>query len=90
MTPAERIANKKVRRTPKSESRRPTVWRCTVREYRERLGLTYREIGEALHLSAGFLVDVERGADVRLTNAIGLAKFFGVTIQDLWPERIET
>jgi DNA-binding XRE family transcriptional regulator len=86
MTPAEKLARTKPK--PKSTDRRMAKWRCTVADYRTRLRLTHRDVCSAIGVSTGFLVGIERGEDVRLTNAVALAAFFGATIQDLWPERL--
>jgi len=89
MTPAEKIASKKPKST-KGDPRGARKWKCLVREYREKLSLTHRDVCTAIGMSTGFLVGVERGFDVRLTTAALLADFFGTTIQTLWPERIKS
>lgn len=83
MTPAETLAASKPYKT-----RRPPVWRCTIIERRKALGLTIREIGEAVGMTNAAISVIERGQDPLLTTAKKLADFFGVSISELWPEML--
>lgn len=84
MTPAERFAAKKVRK-PASTGRK-TVWVCRVRELRESLGLTLRDVERATGVSNATVCHIEQGFDPQLSTARKLAEFFGTTVEHLWPK----
>ena len=84
MSPAERIASAKPKRKPGRERRMDHV--CRVRERRKALRLTLDEVCEALGISKAALSYLERGATPTLERARKLAEFFGVTVDELWPE----
>ena len=89
MTPAERLAKSKPWRRPprnKAEPRTP-AWVCRVRERREALRLSLRDVAGAVRLSVTALHQIEHGGDPQLTTARRLADFFGATVEDLWPRR---
>jgi DNA-binding XRE family transcriptional regulator len=86
MVPAAKVAKEKKKKLP-AGMRQAIKWKCTVAEHRAKHGLSQRDVSTALGLSNTFLVGIERGMDIRLTNAVALAEFFGVSIHDLWPER---
>lgn len=89
MTPAEQLAKSKQRkRSPRNTvaPRRP-IWVCRLREMREALNLSLRDVADAVGMSNPGLWAVEHGGETSLTTATKLAEFFGCTIQDLWPER---
>lgn len=81
MSPAEELAASK----PLKKSK-PAVWRCTIVERRKKLGLTIRDIGKAVGITDAAVSVIERGQDPMLTTARKLAAFFGVTVEELWPE----
>lgn len=86
-SPAERLAATKRRQRPKRKHHAPqreTHWTCGVRELRESLGLSQRDVCSACGLSNATLVWVEGGYDVRLTTARRIAAFFGTTTDKLW------
>lgn len=94
MTPAERLAKAKPYRTRKGEGNDPSppryaVWKCTLRERRESLRLSLRDVAAAVGLSVTGYWQIEKGGDVMLTTARRIAAFFGMPIEQLWPNLIE-
>lgn len=92
MTPAEQLAKKK-KRNPRARAergRRPVVWHTRLREMRTELGLTQRDVGDAVGLSASALLDLEYGADPLLTTALKLAKFFDRRVDQIWNNETES
>lgn len=83
MTPAEQLSRSKPRRTRKPTNH-PCVWQCTVRDERERLRLSIRDVSEAVGLCTTAVWQIERGSDPQLTTAWKLAEFFGKPIAELW------
>ena len=83
-TPAEQLAGTKPRR--KLGAVRHDVVKCLIRDKRQPLGLTIAEIANAVGMSGAGLHAVEHGRDCQITTAKKLAKFFGCTIEELWPE----
>lgn len=83
MTPAETLSQSKPRPTRKPTTH-PVVWQCSVREERERLRLSCREVADAVGMSYVGYWQVERGSDPKLTTAWKLAEFFGKPIDELW------
>lgn len=84
MSPAEKLAKRK----PKSDWKRGAqVWWCGLREIRERLGLSLREVSKATGVNLSTLSRVEHGEELTLNNAVALSKFFGVGIEALWRPR---
>ena len=83
MTPAEQLSKSKPRK-----ERKPAVWRrvwqCSVREERERLHLSIREVAATVGISTTVYACVEHGGEVKLTAAWKLAEFFGKPIDELW------
>ena len=56
-----------------------------VRQYRERVGLTQKELGEAVGVSRQAINAVETGKfDPSVWLAYDLARFFGVGIEELF------
>ena len=89
-TPAERLAAKKPwRRAPRNAAKYPRrfAWRCGCREVRESLRISLRDVAKAIGLSVTALWQVEHGGDPMLTTAVKLARFYGKTIEELWPRR---
>lgn len=84
MTPAEELSRKK---PPKPRRPPPRVaWRCAARGRRLALRLTLEDVAAGAGLSVTAVWHAERGADPMLTTARKLAAFYGVTVEDLWPE----
>lgn len=79
MTPAEAVAaTVKPKRRPKHV--------CTIRERRTSLGLTLRHVTEATGINLGHLSGIEHGQGLpSLPYAFALARFFGCTVEELWP-----
>jgi DNA-binding XRE family transcriptional regulator len=80
-SPAELLAAKK-------EPKTSAFWRCRLREYRTRLGLSQTEVARTVGLSRPQLVSVENGQNTMLSTAVKLAEFYGVAVEVLWPERL--
>ena len=83
MTPAEVLAKKKakIKRKQRMDTR-IIVFRCYIKEYRERLGLSHTDVANATGLMD--IKHIESGKNIYLTNAMKIAKFFGVTVEELW------
>jgi DNA-binding XRE family transcriptional regulator len=89
---AERLAANKPPRRRRADGARmaqPIIWTCRLREVREGLRLSMRDVGNAIGLSVTGLHQIEHGTDPQLTTARRLADFFGKSIEWLWPERAE-
>lgn len=91
MTRAEEIASERRPRKLKDRTRsnRKYPWVCTLRLQRQKLGLSMEDIADELHRSRQMVMELENGADPKLSVAQKLADLFGLTIQDLWPGRRE-
>lgn len=86
MTPAEKLAAKKSKtRKPRRDSRTFDTHKCLCRLHREELGLTIRDVAEAIGISNPCICDVERGSETTLTTARKMAKFYGKSVDELWP-----
>lgn len=84
MTPAERIAATKKPHKAKPLPACPVLV-CTIRSVRQSLRLSLRDVAKATNLAIANIHRVERGGDVQLTTARALAKFYGKTLEELWP-----
>jgi DNA-binding XRE family transcriptional regulator len=88
-TPAEELAARKPRKhAPRGVAaarKRIRTWRCTLRDRRESLNLSMRDVANAVGLSVTALHQIEHGTDPQLTTARKLASFFGTSERDLWP-----
>lgn len=91
MTPAEKLASRRPARKRGQRARpRNRTWPgCRLRELRESLGLSYREVSGAVGLSIAGLYEVEMGADTLLSTARRLAAFYGESVEELWGEAKE-
>ena len=89
MTPAEKLAARKPwRRQPRNGvAVRRTVWRCRLREVRESLRISLRDVAKECGFSVSALWQVEMGGDPMLTTARKLAAFFGKSVEELWPKK---
>ncbi len=86
MSDAEALA-KKLRRTKnKRPFGRDLIWRCQMVRMRTELGLSLRDVEAAIGVSNATLSHVERGTDLTLSTAVKIVKFFGCTIEEMWPE----
>lgn len=52
---------------------------------REHQRLTIREMAGIVGMAPSTYFRIENGAECMLSTAIKLAKFFGVTVNDIWP-----
>jgi DNA-binding XRE family transcriptional regulator len=89
MTPAEELASRKQRKRPKrnnGKEPRKVVLSCAVRDRREALNLSLRDVAAGVGLSISGLHAIEYGCDVQMTTALRLCKFFGCQQCDLWTE----
>lgn len=90
MTPAETLASKKQRQRPKRNtpaSSERVLWTCGLSELREQCNLSMRDVAESVGLSVSAYFRIEKGyADVSLSNAMNIAKFFGKTICEIWTQ----
>lgn len=88
-SPAEKMAAKKPwRREPRNKAApRKAVWVCAIRERRESLRLSLRDVARGVGLSVTALHQIEHGSDPRLTTARRIAEFFGAATDDLWPRK---
>ena len=84
MTPAEKLAARKLRKD--SAQPRKVVLICRVRAARQKLRLSLRDVERETGVHNVTLCDAERGCNITLTNALRLAKFFGVSVESLWTE----
>lgn len=89
-TPAERMAAAKVHRPkpPTADRQRKVCWVCRIAEVRERLGLTTEDVASATGISSTSIWAIEKGVNPRLTNARRIATFFGMTVEEMWPEEV--
>ncbi len=84
MTPAEQLAKDKGPRRPPSEPARTKQFSCKIREKRNALNLSLRDVGAATGVSANSLLLIEQGYGPTLKTALHLARFFGVSVEELW------
>lgn len=88
MTPAERLAKQKRRQRPKRNgppAPQPVAWATTLRDRREALGLSMRDVAAACGLGVPSYFRVEHGyADPCLSTALRISRFFGCGVWELW------
>lgn len=91
MTPAERLSKSKRRQRPKRNcppAPQAKVWETKLREVRESLDLSLRDVAFSCELSVAAYFRIEHGfADPCLSTARTIAAFFGREVWDLWPKR---
>lgn len=83
-SPAEKLSGSKGPKIPRG--RFFTAHECRCREVRHELGLTIRDVAAATGISNPCICDVERGSETTLGTARKLAKFYGKSVDWLWPE----
>jgi len=87
-SPAETLSRTKRRQRPKRNPPAASefaVWECRLEVERCNLNLSMRDVADAVGLSLSAYFRVEKGyADVSLSNAIAIARFFGMSIPVLW------
>lgn len=89
MSPAEKFAKSRVKSPTRAEpwAGRKRSWKCLLMPMREKLGLTIRDVAEGTGIDNVTISAVEHGVNLRLTTARDIAAFFGVTVEEMWPER---
>ena len=91
MTPAEKLSQSKRRKRPKRNdppAPQAKVWETTLREVRDSLDLSLRDVADSCRLSVASYFRIEHGfADPCLTTARTISAFFGREVWDLWPKR---
>lgn len=86
-SPAAELAKKKPRQRParnKSVYQRKTVWAPNLRDLREAHGLSMHAVAAAVKLGVSSYWQIEHGSDPMLVNAVRIAEFFGVRVEDIW------
>jgi len=88
MSPAEKMAERKakMRAARPSQSRlvRKRVFACAARGRRRKLGLSIREVADAIGMTVSGLFEVEKGGNCELMTAVKLAQFFKCEITELF------
>lgn len=86
-SPAEQLAAKKARkRAPRNKATpRNETWVCRVRDWREGMDLSLRDVAKAVGVSVTALHQIEHGTDPQLTTARKLSAFFRAPVEKLWP-----
>jgi DNA-binding XRE family transcriptional regulator len=95
MTPAEKMAQDKKNRVGQERQERwrmsrQVIFNCKIREMREGLGLSSRDVGKGAGVGHVNVTRAESGYGVNLHTAMKLAKFFGKKIEDIWSLREES
>lgn len=86
-TAAEKLARTKRRKRPRrNESSREPLVRCRVREVRESLNLSLRDVAAAVGISIAGLHAIEHGNGCQMSSALKLAAFYGKSLDELWSE----
>jgi DNA-binding XRE family transcriptional regulator len=64
-------------------------WKCRLAEMRAESGLSLRDLEAATGVTNATLCYAEKGADVNLSTAVKIARFFCVPVETIWPEMLE-
>ena len=83
-SPAQRLAATKPEAHKARYQKKTHIWQCGLREQRKRLGLTQRDVADAIGMTVAGLWAIEHGSDPMLTTAKRIADFFGCSIEDMW------
>lgn len=86
-SPADKlVANKQRKRKPRNHAapKRNAPFHCAIRERREALNLSLRDVADALSMSIAGLHAIEHGSDPMLSTAFRLCVFYGVEINKTW------
>jgi DNA-binding XRE family transcriptional regulator len=82
-TPAQILAQWKAKNSAPAVVRR--IWKCNLRELRTALGLSQRDVANAVGLSCAGYHQIETcGNDVYLSTCVKLSEFFGKPITEIW------
>ncbi len=84
MTPAEELAKLKQRSPREAFRELPKVFDCDLKERREALGLSQRDVCRATRINVSTVCRVEQGIDLTLSRALNLAAFFGCSVHEIW------
>jgi DNA-binding XRE family transcriptional regulator len=58
---------------------------CQLKLIRLRLGISQRQVANAVGVSRGTIENAEIGAELSLSNARAIAAFFKMSVDELWP-----
>ncbi|MBK8270205.1 MAG: helix-turn-helix transcriptional regulator [Planctomycetes bacterium] len=83
----EKASEAKTRLAHKASAPGNTIFVCRVRELRNELNLSLREVALILHMSAANIHRIERGSDVPLSTARRIAAAFGKTVDEIWSDK---
>ena len=70
--------------TPNTICASKILFRCKVKEMRQKLGLSLRDLEELTGVSNGAISFIERGTNPTLLHAMQLSKALNVPINELW------
>jgi DNA-binding XRE family transcriptional regulator len=62
--------------------------RCRLKSVRAKRRLSLQAVADLAAVAKSTVLFAERGADVRISSAVKLARSLGVTVEDLWPGRV--
>lgn len=74
-------------KTPRPASYDYSVWDTPLRCIRRERGWSIARVAAETGMNASTYWKTEHGADPSLSNAMAIAKFFGVSIETLWNRR---
>jgi transcriptional regulator with XRE-family HTH domain len=83
MITAAKIAAKKPPKERRAWKSQKIVLRSSLRELREKLGLTLREVSNC-GVDIASIQRAEQGFEITLTHALILAAFYEMPVQDIW------
>jgi DNA-binding XRE family transcriptional regulator len=86
MTPAE-IASKAKGDTKVWGVLENPTWKCALKQKRKQLNLTLLDVEKGCGVNITNLSRIERGSELCLSTAKSIAKFFGCSVEELWPEK---
>lgn len=84
MATARQVAMDKAEAKSSEEPKRVSKFICYVTVERQNLGLTQRDVAKATGLSNQNIANIELGRNCNLDTAMILAKFFEMTVDELW------
>lgn len=78
--------SKQAKKKPRPKAKnKPILWECRLLEVRVAKGLTRKAVSKVTSITEVQIWRLETGANVRLSTAYVLAKFYGLSIDYLWP-----
>lgn len=87
MTPAEQAAKKKGKKPFRTAKGVDAKLNCRLREFRDALGLSQREVATGADISYAVICRAEHGMEVWVGTALRIAKFFGKSIEEIWSRK---